>query len=375
MIRIKVNGRAALAAVALLGLAACGGESDAAQQEKAPEAVEVGPEAVAVVQVQEIRTGPQLSGALSAEREAQVRAQVGGQVMEVYADQGQAVRSGQPLARIDASALTDAATSASSQVRSAELSVQMAQRNYERAQTLNQAGAMSDRDLETARNQLAQAQAGLAGARSTRASASKQLGNTTVRAPITGVVATRPVSAGDIVQPGAPLFTVVDPKSMRLVANVPADQLGQLQVGSAVRFTVNGYPGRAFTGTIQRIAPAADPATRQVPVVVTIPNAEGVLVSGLFAEGRVESQSRQGIMVPAAAVDERGVAPAVLRLRGGKAERVAVTLGLRDGDTDTVEITGGVAAGDTLLVGAALGTTPGTRVTVRAGGAAPTAAR
>ncbi|HEU4557476.1 MAG TPA: efflux RND transporter periplasmic adaptor subunit [Longimicrobium sp.] len=374
MTRMKVNGRAALAAVALLGLAACGRESDAAQ-EKAPEAVEVGPEAVAVVQVQEIRTGPQLSGTLSAEREAQVRAQVGGQVLEVYADQGQAVRSGQPLARIDASALTDAATSASTQVRSAELSVQMAQRNYERAQTLNQAGAMSDRDLETARNQLAQAQASLAGARSTRAGAAKQLGNTTVRAPITGIVATRPVSAGDIVQPGAQLFTVVDPQSMRLAANVPADQLGQLQVGSTVRFTVNGYPGRAFTGTIQRIAPAADPTTRQVPVVVTIPNAEGVLVSGLFAEGRVESQSRQGIMVPAAAVDERGVAPAVLRLRGGKAERVAVTLGLRDGDTDTVEITGGVAAGDTLLVGAALGTTPGTRVTVRAGGAAPAAAR
>lgn len=374
MTRMKVNGRAALAAVALLGLAACGAESDAAQ-EKAPEAVELGPEAVVVVQVQEIRTGPQLSGTLSAEREAQVRAQVGGQVLEVYADQGQAVRSGQPLARIDASALTDAATSAGTQVRSAELSVQMAQRNYERAQTLNQAGAMSDRDLETARNQLAQAQASLAGARSTRATASKQLGNTTVRAPITGIVATRPVSAGDIVQPGAQLFTVVDPKSMRLEANVPADQLGQLQVGSTVRFTVNGYPGRDFTGTVQRIAPAADPTTRQVPVVITIPNTEGVLVAGLFAEGRVESQSRQGIMVPAAAVDERGVAPAVLRLRGGKAERVAVTLGLRDADDDTVEITGGVAAGDTLLVGAALGTTPGTRVTVRAAGAAPAAAR
>ncbi|HEX9938715.1 MAG TPA: efflux RND transporter periplasmic adaptor subunit [Longimicrobium sp.] len=375
MTREHGNGRAALAAVALLVLAACGAESGDAAQEKAPEAVQLGPEAVVVAQVQEIRTGPQLSGNLRAEREAQVRAQVGGQVLEVYADQGQAVRPGQPLARIDATALSDAATSAGTQVRSAELSVQMAQRNYERAQTLNQAGAMSDRDLETARNQLSQAQAALAGARSTRASASKQLGNTVVRAPIGGVVANRPVSAGDIVQPGAQLFTVVDPKSMRLEANVPADQLGQLQVGSPVRFTVTGYPGRAFTGSVQRIAPSADPATRQVPVVVAVPNAEGALVAGLFAEGRVESQSRQGIMVPAAAVDERGVAPAVLRLRGGKAERVAVTLGLRDGDTDTVEITGGVAAGDTLLVGAALGTTPGTRVTVRGAGAAPAAAR
>jgi len=365
MTRTRTNGRAALAAAALLVLAACGKESDAAQ-EKAPEGITLTPDAVAMVQVQEIRTGPQLSGTLSAEREAQVRAQVGGQVLEVYADQGQAVRSGQPLARIDASGLTDAASSAATQVRSAELSVEVAQRNYERARTLNQAGAMSDRDLETARTQLAQAQAGVAGARSTRASASKQLGNTTVRAPITGVVAMRPVSAGDIVQPGAQLFTVVDPHSMRLEANVPADQLGQLHIGSVVRFTVNGYPGRTFTGTVQRISPAADPATRQVPVTVTIPNAEGTLVSGLFAEGRVESTVRQGILVPTSAVDERGVAPAVLRLRGGKAERVSVQLGARDSESEQIEITGGLAAGDTVLVGPAIGTAPGTPVRVSA---------
>ena len=200
MRRESSTGRAVVSAAALLVLAACGKEGDAAPQ-KAPEGIELTPDAIAVVQVQEIRTGPQLSGTLNAAREAQVRAQVGGQVLAVYADQGQAVRQGQPLARIDASALTDAATSASTQVRSAQLSVDVARRNYERAQTLNQAGAMSDRDLEAARTQLAQAQASLAGAQSTRASAAKQLGNTEVRSPITGVVATRPVSAGDIVQP------------------------------------------------------------------------------------------------------------------------------------------------------------------------------
>lgn len=367
MRRERVIGRAALSAAALLVLAACGKESDAAQ-EKAPTGITLGPEAVAVVQTQEIRTGPQLSGTLKAEREAQVRAQVGGQVLQVYADQGQAVRQGQPLARIDASALTDAAASAGTQVRSAQLSVEVARRNYERAQTLNQAGAMSDRDLEAARTQLAQAQASLAGAQSTRASAAKQLGNTEVRSPITGVVAMRPVSAGDIVQPGGELFTVVDPHSMRLEANVPAEQLGQLHVGSTVTFTVNGYPGRTFSGTVQRIAPAADPATRQVPVVVTIPNAEGTLVAGLFAQGRVESSVRQGIQVPASALDERGVTPTVLRLKGGKAERVAVQTGPRDPETETVEITGGLSAGDTVLVGPAVGTAPGTPVRISTAG-------
>jgi RND family efflux transporter MFP subunit len=364
MMAEKTFGRAGLAA-ALLVLAACGKEGDAAVQ-KAPEGVELTPDAVVMVQTQEIRTGPQLSGTLGAEREAQVRAQVGGQVLAVYADQGQAVRQGQPLARIDASALTDAASSAGTQVRSAELAVQLARRNYERAQTLNQAGAMSDRDLETARTQLAQAQASLAGAQSTRASAAKQLGNTEVRSPINGIVAARPVSAGDIVQSGGELFTVVDPHSMRLQANVPADQLGQVRVGSRVTFTVNGYPGRTFTGTVQRISPAADPATRQVPVVVTIPNDEGTLVAGLFAQGRVESTVRQGIMVPANAVDETGVAPTVLRLKGGKTERVAVQVGSRNPETEQVEITAGLAAGDTVLVGAAIGTPPGTVVRISA---------
>jgi RND family efflux transporter MFP subunit len=357
-------GRAA-AAAALLVMAACGKEGDAAPS-KAPEVLTVGPEAVAVVQQEEIRTGPQLSGSLSAAREAQVRAQVGGQVLAVYAEQGQAVRAGQPLARIDASALVDAATSARTGVASAQTALEVARRNYERAQTLNQAGALSDRDLETARAQLSQAQAQAAGARSQQASAQKQLGNTQVRSPISGVVSLRPVSAGDIVAPGAELFTVVDPQSMRLEASVPADQLGQLRLGSTVRFTVNGYPGRTFTGTVQRISPAADPQTRQVPVVVTVPNEGGALVAGLFAEGRVESQVRQGMMVPATAIDERGVAPTVLRLKGGRAERVAVQLGVRDPDTERVEVTGGVSPGDTLLVGAAVGTTPGTPVRVGA---------
>ena len=363
--RVTKTGRAAAAAAARMVLAACNKGAEAAP-EKTPEALTLGPEAVAVIQQEEIRTGPQLSGNLSAEREAQVRAQLSGQVLAVYADQGQAVRAGQPLARIDATALGQAATSAATQVRSAELAVDIARRNYERAQTLNQAGAMSDRDLEAARTQLAQAQASAAGARSTQASAGKQLSNAEVRSPINGVVSMRPVSAGDIVQPGTALFTVVDPKSMRLEASVPADQLAQLKVGSTVRFTVNGYPGRAFTGTVQRIAPAADPATRQVPVVVTIPNDEGTLVAGLFAQGRVESQVRQGTMVPATAVDERSVTPTVLRLKGGRVERVNVALGLRDPDTERVEVTSGVAAGDTVLVGAALGTAPGTPVRITA---------
>lgn len=86
----------------------------------------------------------------------------------------------------------------------------------------------------------------------------------------------------------------------------------------------------------------------------------------MFAEGRVASETRETLTVPAQAVDERGLQPQVIRLKGGVTERVAVQLGVRDGATDRVEITGGIAAGDTVLVGAALGITVGSRVKVSA---------
>jgi membrane fusion protein, multidrug efflux system len=367
MDRTLAKGAAALAA--LVVLAGCGSEGDAAPA-KGPAVVTMGPEAIEVVAQGEISSGPGLSGTLAAEREATVSAQQAGTVVAVYADKGQTVRVGQVLARIDDSGIRDQATSAQSGVRSAEIAVESARRNSERAAALNQAGALADRDAELARTQLASAQAQLADARARSASARKQLGNTEVRSPINGIVSARPVSTGDVVSLGGPLFTVVDPRSMRLEASVPAADLAALRIGAPVHFTVSGYPGRTFTGTIQRINPAADPVTRQVPVVVSIPNAGGVLVGGLFAEGRVEAQARQALTIPAGAVDERGVTATVLRLRGGKAERVPVTLGTRNTETERVEVAGGLSAGDTILVGAAVTTTPGTPVRVAAPAAA-----
>ena len=183
---------------------------------------------------------------------------------------------------------------------------------------------------------------------------------------VAGVVSDRPVSAGDVVQPGMGLFTVVDPGSMRLDAAVPADQLGSVHVGAPVFFSVNGYPGRSFQGKVARINPAADPATGQVPIYVTIPNTGGTLVGGLYAQGRVAAETRRGIIVPTTAVSDDGNAPpTVLRIKGGRVESVTVQVGLRDEQAETVELIAGLTPGDTLLVGAAQGITPGTPVRVQ----------
>ena len=355
----------ALALLATLAVGACNKESDAnAATTNEPAAVTIGPENVAVAQEKQIQSGPTISGSLAAEKEARLTAEVPGAVVQTLVEAGQRVTSGQLLARIDDSAIQQSYLSATSALASAQTAASNAERELQRARTLVQAGAIAERDLESATTANTGAQAQLAAARAQVAAAKKTLEKTRIVAPFTGVVAERKVSAGDVVVPGAPLFTVVEPGSMRLEASVPAEQLGAVHVGAPVSFTVNGYPGRQFTGRITRVNPVADPTTRQVQILATIPNAGNTLVGGLFAEGRIASESRDGLVIPANAVNERGIAPTAMRLKGGAVEQVTVQIGLRDAASEVVEVAGGLAAGDTVLVGAAQGISAGTRVTI-----------
>jgi multidrug efflux pump subunit AcrA (membrane-fusion protein) len=139
--------------------------------------------------------------------------------------------------------------------------------------------------------------------------------------------------------------------------------LGQLRVGIPVNFTVRGYE-QPFEGRIERISPTADPTTRQVPIFVSIPNTAGRLLAGLYAEGRVVTDSATGLVVDADAIVESGESTWVLRVHDGRTERVEVTIGVRDPRTERVQLTTGVAEGDLLLRGSAQAITPGTTVAV-----------
>src|SRR5258708_20327278 len=146
---------------------------------------------------------------------------------------------------------------------------------------------------------------------------------------------------------------------MRLGASVPAEQRSEVRVGRRVEFKVTGYPRRTFLGRITRVNPTADAATRQVKIIAAIPNSGNTLVGGLFAEGRVATETRTAPMVPISAVDERGLRPTVVRLKNGKIDKVEVTLGIRDAAAETVEVASGLAAGDTELPRSPPRTTPG----------------
>lgn len=349
-----------------LGVAACGRGDGEAQAETTPAAMTVGPENIAVVQAADVTSGPVISGSLAAERDATIRAQIGGAVLETLADQGTRVRRGQLLARLDDSAVRDQFLSARSGVGTAQTSYEIAQRELERARKLEAGGAIATRDLEQAERAHSAASSALADARARFSAAQQQLGHTRITAPFDGVVSVRQASAGDVLTPGAPVMTVVDPSTMRLEASVPAAQIGAVRVGMPVAFTVAGYEGRQFTGRVTRLSPSADAVTRQVPIVVSIPNSGNALVAGLFAEGRVSSERRTAPMLPANAVNQAGPQPVVLRVTRGIAESVPVQVGITDDTEERVEITGGVAVGDTVLVGAAQGITPGTPVRIGA---------
>ena len=363
--------RAVAPAAILFLLVACDGGGSGRQAAAdstavAPTPLLIADADVAVVDAFRLEAGPTLSGRLTAERTAMLRPQVGGTVLAVRVRAGDRVGAGQVIAVIDTLVLSDQLRSAQLGARSAELAATTAQRNVERSTELFQAGAIAERDLETARNQAAQATAVLEDARARVASATQLLGYAVVRAPFAGVVSDVPVSVGDVVQagPGAGgmIAIVVDPTSLELEASVPAANLSALKPGARVEFTVGAHPGRVFAGSVARVNPSVDPTTGQVRLYVRVPNGEGVLAAGLFAEGRVALETAQGLAVPVSALDARATTTSVKRVRGGVVETVPVTLGLRDDLAQRVQVTNGLARGDTVLAGAAIGVPAGVAV-------------
>jgi RND family efflux transporter MFP subunit len=367
---INLRNRGLITSAALMlavTASACKGDNaDAPKVPAGPAAMIVGPENIAIVQAQQIRSGPALSGTLAPEEQATVRAEISGAVLQTYVEQGQPIAKGAVLARLDDASMREAELSARAALTTAENSASVAKKQVDRSEALIKAGAIAERDLELTRNQYTAAEAQVANARAMLANAQKQLEKATVRAPFSGIVSARQVSAGDVVQPGGALYTIVNPATMRLEASVPADQLSSVHMGAPVDFSVNGYPNRQFTGHITSINPVADPSTRQVRIIVTLPNTNGALVGGLFADGHIAAEVRTAPVVPISAVDERALRPFVMRIKNGVVQKTEVELGIRDASTETVEIKNGVAPGDTILLGAARGISEKTPVKVSA---------
>lgn len=350
-----------LLAAALLTACGLGGNADA--EPATPPPVTIQPSDLVVAAVHPLSSGPLISGTLEPERQAALRAEVGGVLVAVMAEPGQAVRAGESLARLDDDAIAEQARSAESAVRTAAEALAVARRNAERSETLAREGAVAERDLEQARWNAMNAETALADAEARAAAARKQLDRTVIRAPWAGVISERTARAGDVVQVGNPIVTLVDPGSLQLEATVPVAALEAVKPGTPVAFRVTGSEA-AWQGTITRVNPVVDPGTGQVRVRATVPNLAGGLAGGLFAQGTVSTVRKEALAIPDRAVDRRGFAPSVRRLRGGVVELVAVQTGIQDEAAGLIEVLSGIAAGDTLLVGGAATIAAGTAVVV-----------
>ena len=355
---------ASLIVAATIAAAACsGGPETTASATPAPTVLKLAQENVATAATAELSSGPQVSGQLTPAREATVRAQVGGSIVALTVDRGQPVKRGAVIAKIASRDLDAAMAAAEAQIRSADTALNVARTELQRTEVLVKGGALATRELDQARNAVSNAEAQSAAAKARQNTVWQQIDDTSVRAPFGGLVSERPANLGDVVSPGTAIVTIIDPSSMRLEALVPSDAIQQVVPGAQVHFTIRGAAGD-FTGSVDRLSATADPVTRQVSIFVTLPNVEGKLIAGLFAEGRVEASKHTGVVVPQSAVDETGPVPTVTRVKNGKAERVPVELGLRQAATERVEITKGLNAGDVVVRGSAKAVAPGTPVEV-----------
>src|SRR5262245_2344054 len=179
--------------------------------------------------------------------------------------------------------------------------------------------------------------------------AQKRLGDTTVRAPLAGLIAKRHVSAGEYVKENTPLFTIVVANPLKYVGTVPERQAPDLKIGQNLRLSVEAFGERAFTGTITRVAPAVDVTTRTLTVEARVPNGHGALRPGFFAKGAVlVRQDPAAVFVPSEAVTSIAGITKVFVVADGKAVERLVKPGARQGTW--VEIPDGVKAGDSVVI-------------------------
>ncbi len=345
----------------LCGCSAQGSEnrSDKNDSAKPPVAVEV-----LQVSPTDLTEVIDVVGSLSPKFQTDVKSQMTGLVREVYVTEWVPVRKGTILAKLDAreedvvlqKADADRAA-ARANLLQAEAAGKRAEREYQRAINLKEAGLVTQQNLDDATTAKEAAEAAIASAKAQANAAEKgvhyagtRLSKMVIVSPMDGVVAYRDINVGDLVgEMGAqkPLFRIVDNRLLDLTVNVASRSLGKVRVGLPVTFTTDAFPGRIFEGKVSFINPVVNDADRTVQVRIEIPNPDQVLKGGLFVKGRIVAGTRRGVLqVPRSAlvnwdrikntgqvliVDKVTARLAPVRIGVAADERVEIVSGLRGG--------------------------------------------
>ncbi|MCX7149047.1 MAG: efflux RND transporter periplasmic adaptor subunit [Rhodocyclales bacterium] len=284
-----------------------------------------------VVQLREVDLGFPVEATVEAVRQATVAAQIAGRVIEVRADAGQRVRAGELLMRLDA-------REAAGSDASVRASLAQAGVAYERTKNLYAQKFVSQAALDQAAAtwQAAQGAAGSSGA---------ALSHGAVTAPITGVVAQRLVELGEMAAPGRPLITVFDPKSLRVIANLPQYKLAELKKSGRARIE---FPETGIWVDALRveILPTVDARSHTATARLYLPeNIDGV-VPGMFARAHFTMAQVKKLTVPPAAILRRGEVTAVYVLDekgGARLRQVRLGEAVPGGE---LEVLAGISSGE-----------------------------
>lgn len=348
--RVSHAGVALLLAFSMIILGACGKEAGGTPEPAAAAPLLLSPEDLVTVSESPLASGPLITGSVEAERRADLRAEVPAVVLEVLKENGDPVRRGDLLVRLDQTAIRDALTSAEASARAAELAYEQAERQYQRIFKLRQENMVSAQQLEDAAIQRNSAQSENEAAHSRVVAARQQLERTEVRAPFDGLVSNRKVSAGDTASVGKELMQILDPASMRFEGRVSADSIGEVAAGQTVHFRVQGFDGVDFAGTVVRVNPSANETTRQVEVLVSFADtARMPRVAGLYAEGRIDARTAARLTVPSSSIQRDGDHAFAWRFKDGALQQVSLDLGAHDQRTGQYAIDRGLAEGDQVL--------------------------
>ncbi|HSH45272.1 MAG TPA: efflux RND transporter periplasmic adaptor subunit [Longimicrobiales bacterium] len=337
--------RTALAGAGLLmALSGCGGgdaaEAAAAGGGPGGRGAAGGPTTVPVEITQVIQgsiaRAVTVSGAVEPIRTVGVTSQLSGVLLTVEAEEGDLVRRGATLGRIDVRELE-------AQMEAASAAFEVAEAAFQRAEQLRDRRVITVAEYERERTAYVAARAQMDQLRT-------RLAYATVDAPITGVVTEKRVEAGDLVAPQTRLFTVADVSTLVVRVGVSELDVVDLSEGDLVTVRLDAFPGRSVPGRIRRIFPQADPGTRLLPVEVALENTDPAVVRpGFMARVAFALGARDDVLlIPASALVGGSGSEAVFVVEDGHAVRRTVQTGVTS--EGNVEVVAGLQAGERVII-------------------------
>lgn len=304
----------------------------------------------------------QVTGELKSGLDAAVAANAAGKVLEAPVERGTAVKAGDVLVKLDDRAAMLALREAEAHVHQAQSRLDFAVAEWKRNEPLAKSRAISAADLEKLAVEQKSARADLDAAIARRDTAKKNLDDMVIRAPFAGSIMERQVSPGEYVQLHTQVVHLVANDHLRLVLHVPETATGSIQKGQEVTFEVPAFPGRTFAGVVKYIGGALRESSRDLMVEASVPNADGALKQGMFAEGRLLLPEQPGVAVPKGAVRTTGGQPRVFVVEHEQVTERLVDLGEHNGEW--LEIRSGLSEGETVVMEPGASTVDGARITV-----------